>query len=75
MITIQNHSKGGNKNTHTQVHNVATTRIKAKKRVQQQNDRVTAQKCAQISLESLNNVVAESQNCSVHLRCLGVFSM
>jgi hypothetical protein len=53
--------------THTLVHNVATTHTKAKKRAQQQNDRVTTQKCAQISLESQNSMVTESRSCSVHL--------
>jgi hypothetical protein len=56
--------------THTQVHNKATTCTKEKTSAQQ-NNRVIAQKCAQISLKSLNNVVTESRSCSVHLRCLG----
>jgi hypothetical protein len=34
--------------------------MKTKTRAQQQNDRVTAKKCTQISLESLNGVDVES---------------
>jgi hypothetical protein len=61
MITIQNQSKGGSKITHTSTQcSNNTNKIK-----------VTAPKCTQISLKTLNNVVAKSRSCNVHLRCLG----
>jgi hypothetical protein len=49
MITIENQSKGGSR-VRTPGHNAATTRTNAKKRAQQQRDRVTTQKiCSNLS--------------------------
>jgi hypothetical protein len=59
IVHNQNRSKGGGKNTHKSAI-TTTTHTKAKTRVQQQNNRVTSKKCAQIFLESLNGVVAKS---------------
>jgi hypothetical protein len=64
----QYQSKGGSKNTHKSTI-TATIRTQAKKRVQEQNDRVTAQKRAQISLKHIEGVVAESWSCTVLLEC------
>jgi hypothetical protein len=61
--------------THTQEHNTVTTHTKAKTRAQEQCDRVTTQKHAQISLKLLEGMVSESLSFSVHLRCMGLCSM
>ena len=70
----QNESKGGNR-IHTQEHNAATTRTNAKKRAQQQNDRVTTQKMRStlslsLSLKHFRGVVVESRSCNVLKVCL-----
>jgi hypothetical protein len=66
MVTIKTEVREGVR-INTQEHNTTTTHTNAKKRAQEQNDRVTAQKRAQISLESLEGVVAEYRSCSVLL--------
>jgi hypothetical protein len=49
MITIKTGVRGVR--TRIQEHNTTTTHIKAKKRVQEHKDKVTAQKHAQMSLK------------------------
>jgi hypothetical protein len=71
MVTIKIGVRGI-KNTHTRAQSQKQQHIhtQTKKRAQEQNDRVTTQKHAQISLKHFEGVVTESRCCSVLLECL-----